>query len=60
MGVGTTVHAAIVHADVPSEAMKLKQDVASRFDCAELFACEFSPAIGTHVGPGTVGLAFFR
>ena len=24
----------------------------------ELFAAELSPAIGTHVGPGTVGVAF--
>ena len=60
MGTEATVHAAIVHADVPDEAEKLKQEVASYFDCAELFICEFSPTIATHVGPGTVGLAFYQ
>lgn len=60
IGIGTTVHAAIVHADAPDEAEKLEQEVTSHFNCAELFVCEFSPAIGTHVGPGTVGVAFYR
>ncbi len=60
MGAGATVHAAVVHADAPDEAEKLKREVASHFNCAELFVCEFSPTIATHVGPGTVGLAFYQ
>lgn len=59
MGTGTTVHAAITHADAPDEAEKLRQQVAERFNCVEMFVCELSPAIATHVGPGTVGLAFY-
>jgi len=59
MGAGTTVHAAITHADAPDEAEKLRQQVAERFNCVEMFVCELSPAIATHVGPGTVGLAFY-
>ena len=59
MGAGTTVHAAITHADAPDEAEKLRQQVTERFNCVEMFVCELSPAIATHVGPGTVGLAFY-
>ena len=60
MGTGSPVRVAIIHADAPGEAEKLKQEVESRFDCAELFVCEFSAAIATHVGPGTVALAFYQ
>lgn len=59
MGTGTTVHAAITHADAPDEAEKLRQQVTERFNCVEMFVCELSPAIATHVGPGTLGLAFY-
>ena len=60
MGATGPVHVAVFHADALREAKKLKQEVESRFDCAELFVCEFSAAIATHVGPGTVALAFYR
>lgn len=38
---------------------KLRQQVADRFQCRELLVCELSPTIATHVGPGTVGVAFY-
>jgi DegV family protein with EDD domain len=60
MGTGGPVRVAVFHADALGEAKKLKQKVESRFDCAELFVCEFSAAIATHVGPGTLALAFYR
>lgn len=56
---GNPVHAAVIHADTLDEAKELREVVASHFDCVELYTVELSPAIGTHVGPGTVGLAFY-
>ena len=56
---GNPVHAAVIHADTADEAEELREVVASHFDCVELHTVELSPAIGTHVGPGTVGLAFY-
>lgn len=56
---GNPVHAAVIHADTPDEVEGLREVVASHFDCVELYTVELSPAIGTHVGPGTVGLAFY-
>ncbi|MFH0913943.1 MAG: DegV family protein [Chloroflexota bacterium] len=56
----TPLHAAVMHGDVPQEAEEFKQRVASRFQCAELLVSEITPVIGTHTGPGTLGLAFYN
>jgi DegV family protein with EDD domain len=53
------IHACVVHAQVPQEAEQIRQHLATHFDCRELFVVEFSPAIAVHVGPGTVGVAFY-
>ena len=53
------IHAAVVHAAAPAEAEALWDRLARTFDCAELHLAELSPAIGTHVGPGTVSIAFY-
>ncbi len=31
---------------------------AGRFNCAELFVTEFTPVMGTHAGPGVIGVSF--
>jgi len=53
------VHAAVIHANTPDEAVRLQRQVRERFPCAELYLAELSPVIGTHAGPGTVGVAFY-
>jgi len=53
------VHVAVVHADALEEAQRLKQRVASEFNCIELWLSEFSPLMGYATGPGLVGLAFY-
>lgn len=52
------VHAAVMHADCLDDAEALRQRVADQFDCRELYVTEFTPVIGTHTGPGLLGLAF--
>jgi len=46
----------VLHAQCPEEAEKLAQQVKGTFDCAVLYSAEISPVIGTHGGPGTLGL----
>jgi DegV family protein with EDD domain len=53
------VHVAVMHAYAPDEAEKLKERVASEFNCAELWLTEFSPIMGYACGTGTVGIAFY-
>ena len=53
------IHAAILHCDVPEEARELGEQVKARCHCAELITMDAGPVIGTHAGPGTLGVAFY-
>lgn len=52
-------HVAVMHAYALDEAEKLKEQVSSEFDCAELWLTEFSPLMGYACGTGTLGVAFY-
>jgi len=56
---GQLLHVAVMHADALDRAVVLKDQISSRFDCAELFIAEFTPVMGAHTGPGLVGVAFY-
>jgi len=53
------LHVAVVHADALEEAQRLKEQVASEFNCSELWISEFSPIMGYTTGRGLLGLAFY-
>ena len=53
------LHAAVMHADDPEGAERLRLRLVAEFDCAELYVSEFSPVMGVHTGPGLVGVAFW-
>lgn len=52
-------HIAVMHAYAPDEAVKLKERIASEFDCAELWISEFTPVMGYATGTGTLAVAFY-
>lgn len=54
------LHMAVLHGDVPEEAEKLKQMVTERFSCTELVTSQITPVIGTHLGPGALGIAVYE
>jgi len=56
---GRPVHVAVMHAGVPEQAEELRREVAERVQCVELFTTEFTPVMGTHTGPGVLGLAYY-
>lgn len=56
----TPVHVAVMHADDIREAVNLKKEIASSFQCTELFVTGFTPVMGTHTGPGLIGVAFYN
>jgi DegV family protein with EDD domain len=56
---GQRLHAAVMHADALDRAIDLRDQISSRFDCAELFITEFTPVMGVHTGPGVIGVAFY-
>ena len=53
------VHVAVTHAYALEEAEKLKQRIATDFNCIEIWLSEFSPVMGYACGTGTVGIAFY-
>lgn len=53
------VHVNVMHAHAASDAQDLRQRVEDEFDCRELFVSEFTPVMGSHLGPGLLGLAFY-
>jgi DegV family protein with EDD domain len=52
------VRLAAVHATDLNSAEQLLAMAAEKFNPVETYTCEFSPVIGTHTGPGTVGLCY--
>ena len=58
-GSAGSLHASVIHAQATAEAEALRDRVSGAFRFAELYIAGVSPAIGTHVGPGTVGIAFY-
>jgi fatty acid kinase fatty acid binding subunit len=53
-------HVAVMHAEAPEEAEKLKEMVAANFNCVKLFITDFSPIMGYATGPGTLALAYYK
>ena len=56
---GRIIHAGIFHANAPQVAQEFREEVIQRLNCSEIFTVELSPAIGTHTGPGTIGIALY-
>jgi DegV family protein with EDD domain len=57
---GGAVHCTIINAIAPDEAEQLKNMVLTAFpDVQDLMVTGVSAAIGTHVGPGALGLCFY-
>lgn len=52
------VRLATLHANSPEDARALLDMANSRLNAVESIISEVSPVVGTHAGPGTVGLAF--
>lgn len=51
--------AAVVNVDCPDEAVKIAGHIEARFGPITVHHSSVSPVVGTHVGPGTMGIAFY-
>ncbi len=56
---GDRLHMAVLHAAAPEEGEAVADEMEARFHPVEMIRCEGGPVIGAHVGPGTVGAAFY-
>ncbi len=53
------VNVGIIHANAREEGLAFKAQVEQSFQCREILFVELSPVLGTHVGPGTIGLGLY-
>ena len=58
IGGRTPVRLSAIHANSPEDAQFVMDEATKRLNPVEVFMSEVSPAIGTHTGPGTVGLVY--
>ena len=56
---GDTAKLAITNALVPDEAEALSQELMGRMGCAAPLMGDLGPVIGTHTGPGCLGIATY-
>jgi len=54
---GRKAYVGIMHANALEGAQAIKAELENRMDLADIEIFELSPAIGTHTGPGTLGIA---
>lgn len=53
------LHIAILYSGALDEAQRLKEEIAARFRCAEVYVEWIAPVLGVHAGPGALGLAYY-
>jgi DegV family protein with EDD domain len=58
-GGGQQAQVAVTHALVPEEAQEVSQEIASRLGCSQPRMATVGPVIGTHTGPGVIGIAIY-
>lgn len=56
VGTSHPILVGIVHLEAREEAEGVREAMSKRFRCASSFVVELSPVIGTHTGPGVVGI----
>jgi DegV family protein with EDD domain len=54
------LHAAVMYASNPEEASQFRQSIQDKLKPVELMQTELTPVIGTHTGPGLVGIAYYN
>jgi DegV family protein with EDD domain len=54
------VELGLTHALVPDDARSLARELCDRVGCEDVIINDLGPVIGTHTGPGVVGVAVYR
>jgi DegV family protein with EDD domain len=57
---GKPVTVSLVHANAIERARELKADIEKNYKVAEAIVADLGPVIGTHTGPGTIGMIFYQ
>ena len=55
---GRLGHVGLMHAEAPDARDELRRQMAARFEVAEWLEVEIGPVLGTHAGPGAIGVTW--
>ena len=53
------IQMAVLHVAAPEEADRLAEQLVARYHPAEMIRSECGPVVGTHAGPGTLGVVYY-
>jgi DegV family protein with EDD domain len=56
---GMPAQVCVMHADAEDVAAEFLETLRQRLNCVDSFTVELSPVVGTHGGPGTIGVAVY-
>jgi DegV family protein with EDD domain len=59
LGGAQGAYMAVLHIAAPEEAVQFAEQLEERFHPVKIISGECGPVLGTHAGPGTVGVAFY-
>ncbi|SFE92653.1 DegV family protein [Alteribacillus iranensis] len=59
-GTGVPIRAAVIHANRLEKAEDVKKRLLNQYDNVTIDVGEFGPVIGTHVGEGSLGIAWYK
>ena len=54
------LHVGVIHGDIPDEAESLKARIIELYKPVEVLVNEITPVVGTHLGPGALGMAIYE
>lgn len=58
-GADVPVKIGVCHADAPDKAEQMKTLLESSLNCKDMMLSDFGPTVGSHTGPGTIGIAYY-
>jgi DegV family protein with EDD domain len=57
---GENIKVAVIHGNCEAEAIELKNELAAQYENADFEISYFGPVLGTHLGEGSIGLAWYK
>lgn len=57
---GSKIKCSVVQANVKEDAEKIKKEIETKYPNIEANVSDFGPVIGSHTGPGTLGLLWYK
>ncbi len=55
----TPINVGITHADAGKWVDRMRELLETNLNCKKITVSDFGPTVGSHTGPGTVGVSYY-